>query len=244
MGYTIKEKTKKYGDRTSPGCREGKRRNVSLPLRDAAHRPNARRCASASAATTNSSSWVLQRAAAHKLHCPSASPVATKNVDESGVSTCPKVQTSRTPLNSPLVRIVQALSFSLDRDKSRLRCAVPCSVRAPHTEPPIWLALRRRYHAHATRYQQNHQLVQEFPGSRVHAGLSLCPSVVVQVKTACPDSPKTTEGQATDQAEQQQQSRQWLRTAGPSATGECGEVDLWGRARVKFFFFFQKMDTY
>ena len=29
-----KKKRKKYGDRTSPGCREGKRRNVSLPLRD------------------------------------------------------------------------------------------------------------------------------------------------------------------------------------------------------------------
>ena len=64
----------------------------------------------------------------------------------------------------------------------------------------------------------------------------LCPSVVVEVKTACTDSPKTTEGQATDQAEQQQQSRQWLRTTGPSATGECGEVDRWGRARFKFHF--------
>ena len=105
-----KKKTKKYGDRTSPGCREGKRRNVSLPLRDAAHRPNARKCASASAASTNSPSWVLQRAAAHKLHCPFASPVTTKIFDESGVSTCPRAQTSRTPLNSPLVRIVQALS--------------------------------------------------------------------------------------------------------------------------------------
>ena len=62
----------------------------------------------------------------------------------SGVSTCPRAQKYRTPLNSPLVRIVQALSFSLDRDKSRLRCAVPCSVRTPHTEPPVWLALRRR----------------------------------------------------------------------------------------------------
>ena len=110
---------------------------------------------------------------AHKLHCPLASPVATKIFDESGVSTCPKVRTSRTPLNSPLVRIVQALSFSLDRDKSRLRCAVPCSVRALRTEPPVWLALRRRVQAHATRYLYNHQLVQEFPGSRVHAGLSL-----------------------------------------------------------------------
>ena len=78
--------------------------------------------------------------------------------------------------------------------------------------------------------------MQEFPGSRVHAGLSLCPSVVVQVKTACPDSLKTTESQATDQAEQQQQSRQWLRTAGSNATNECGEVNLWGRARVKLFF--------
>ena len=137
---------------------------MSLPLRDAAHRPNA---------TTNSPSWVLQRAAAHKLHCLFASPVTTKNVDVSGVSTCPRAQKYRTPLNSPLVRIVQALSFSLDREKSNLRCAVPCSVRAPHTEPPVWLALRRRFQAHATRYLHNHQLVQEFPASRFHAGLSL-----------------------------------------------------------------------
>ena len=144
-------------------------------------------------------------------HSPHLSP--PKNVDESGVSTCPRVQTSRTPSNSPLVRIVQALSFSLDRDKSRLRCAVPCSVRAPHTEPPVWRALRRRFQKHMPLDTCIiTSLCRSFQAVRFML-VSLCPSVVVQVKTPCPDSLKTTEGQATEQAEQQQ-SRQWLRPFG------------------------------